>query len=345
MKKIKLTIAFLYNVRHQYPDPKHPLTQLEADFDDPATIKWIIKHLKNCNYQVIPIEANEKAYLKLFRLRKKIDLVFNYAEGIYGLDREAQMPAMLEMLQIPYTGSSPLTQALGLNKAKTKEILIANNLPTLPFQVFITGNEKISKKLKFPLIVKPLSEGSGAGIDNKSVVLNEISLRKKIKQEIKIFKQPILVEPFLDGPEFSVAMLGNPPRILPIISPDHSQLPKKFLPMDSLEVKWIFEEEANGDYLICPAKINIKLKNKIHHICHGLWKALGIRDLCRIDIRCDKKNNPYILEFNSPAGIIPPEISTTSYFPLACRATGISYEEMLKTIIDSARKRYKNQKS
>lgn len=339
MKKLK--IAFLYNVRHQYPDPNYPLTQLEADFDDPTTIKWIIKHFKNCNYHVIPIEANEKAYLKLYRIRKKIDIVFNYAEGIYGLDREAQLPAMLEMLQIPYTGSSPLTQALGLNKAKTKEILIANNLPTLPFQVFKVGDERLSKQLTFPLIVKPVSEGSGAGIDNKSVVSNETELRKKIKQQIKIFKEAILVEPFLDGPEYSVAMISNPPKILPIVSPDHSKLPKGFLPMDSLEVKWIFEEQNNSNYLQCPAKIETKLKSRIHEICFGLWKALGVRDSCRIDIRCDKKNNPYILEFNSPAGIIPPEISTTSYFPLACRKAGISYEEMLKTIISSALKRYK----
>jgi D-alanine-D-alanine ligase len=336
-----LTVAFLYNVRHQYPDPTHPLTQLEADFDDPITIKCIIRHLKNCGYRVIPIEANEKAFFKLYRTRKKIDMVLNYAEGTFGLDREAQLPAILEMLQIPYTGSSPLTQALGLNKAKTKEILIANNLPTLPFQVFKTGSEKISKKLNFPLIAKPLSEGSGAGIDNKSVVFNETSLRKKIKQEISFFKEPVLVEPFLDGKEYSVAMIGNPPKIMPLVSPDHSQLPKGFLPMDSLEVKWIFEEETNNNYLQCPAKLDSKLKNKVHKICFGLWKALEVRDLCRIDIRCDRKNNPYILEFNSPPGIIPPEVSTTSYFPLACRKAGIDYEEMLKTIINSALKRYK----
>jgi len=335
----KLTIAFLYNVRHQYPDPKDPRTQLEIDFDDPITTRWQIKHLKNCGYTVIPIEANEKAYLKLYKNKKKIDLVFNVAEGIYGQDRETHLPAMLEMLQIPYVGSTPLTQALILDKAKTKEILIANNVATLPFQLFKNNKEKLNKNLHFPLIIKPVAEGSGAGITNKSVVYNEKELRKQLSLILKQFNEPAIVEPFLDGDEYSIAMLGNPPIILPIIKPDHSKLPKNYLPMDSMEVKWVFEEQGNSNYLVCPAKINKTLEKKLRNICFGAWHALNIRDWCRLDIRCDKKQNPYILEVNAPPGIMPPEVSTTSYFPLACRVAGIEYEAMLKKIVNIARGR------
>ena len=194
--KIK-TLAFLYNVRHKYPDPNDPRTQLEADFDDPETTDWQIRHLKNCGYKVIPIEADETAYLKLYKNKSKIDLAFNVSEGIYGKDREAHLPAMLEMLQIAYTGSSPLTQALVLNKAKTKEILIANKIPTLPFQVFDNSSDKLNKNLDFPLIVKPIAEGSSAGITNDSIVENSDDLYKKIDFEIKTFSL-ILFEPFED---------------------------------------------------------------------------------------------------------------------------------------------------
>ncbi len=337
MKKI----AFLYNVRHKYPDPNDPRSQLEVDFDDPATTKWQIKHLKNCGYDVLPIEANEQAYLKLYRRKDEIDIVFNASEGIYGFDREAQIPAMLEMLQIPYTGSSPLTQSLALNKAKTKEVLRANHVPTLPFQLFTSKAKKIRSYLSYPLIVKPVSEGSGAGISNKSVVYNLQQLNRQISFILKTFHgEPALAEPFLTGPEYSIAMLGNPPQILPIISPDHSLLPKNVIPMDSFEVKWIFEEQGHANYLRCPAPVERKTRLKIEKICYAVWKALNVKDWCRIDLRFSDKGRPYVLEVNSPPGILPPEISQTSYFPLAARTAGISYEAMLKQIVVTAGKRY-----
>lgn len=328
-----MNIAFLYNVRRSGRDSR--------DFDDPITTKWQIKHLKSLGYGILPIEANEKAYFKLFRLRKKIDLVFNVAEGIYGKDRELQLPAMLEMLQIPYTGSSPLTHAFSLNKVKAKEIFLANNIPTAIFQAVESINFTLKKTLKFPLIVKPIAEGSSMGITNQSVVYDEISLKKQVKKILKIFNEPALIEPFLEGREFSIAMLGNPPVILPIIESNHKILPKKYLPIDSYEVKWFFEEQGHADYLICPAEIDKKLENKIKKICYKVWDVLNVVDWCRIDIRCDKDENPYVLEINSPAGITSPEVSMTSYFPLTARAAGIDYKNLLKKIIETALKRYK----
>jgi len=299
----------------------------------------MVKHFKNCFSKVIPIEANEKAYFELSKHKKEIDLVFNYSEGIFGQDREAQLPAILEMLQIPYTGSPPLTQALGLNKAKTKEILIANKIPTAPFQVFKSAEEKLAKNLEFPLIVKPVAQGSSAGITNKSVVGNEKELRKQIRWILATFSQPALVEPFLTGREFSVGLLGNPPEVLPIIEADHSSLPKGYQPLDSLEVKWYVEEQSQKSHLFCPAKISSNLETKIKKICRQTWKALGVLDWCRIDLRCDKKGNPYFLEINSPCGMIPPEVSLTSYFPLAARAAGVDYESLLGKIAKIALKR------
>lgn len=342
-----MTIAFLYNVRHQYPDPNDPRTQLETDFDDQETIDGIIKHFKKLKVKVIPIEADKEAYLKLYENKKNIDLVFNYAEGIYGDDRESQIPAMLEMLEIPYTGSSPLTQCLVLNKARAKEILKAHNIPTAPFQVFKSINEKLSASLIFPLIVKPNSQGSSAGITNKSVVKDEKELREQLKFVLNNFSQSALVEKYLDGREYSVPLLGNPPKVFPIISPNHAMLPKEYIKIDSLEVKWHFEETKEGtkDYLSCPAKVDSKSKEKIENICLQTWKALGLRDWCRIDLREDEKGNIYVLEVNSPAGMIPPEVSLTSYFSLSARTIGLSYEDVLREIMETALERHSQQSS
>ncbi len=337
----KITVALLYNVRHEYPDPKNSRTQLESDFDDAETTKLQIKALKNIGYKVIPIEADEKAYFKLYKNRKKINIVFNLSEGIYGKDREAQLPAILEMLRLPYTGNSPLTAGLILHKARTKEILKMYGVPTLPHQIFKLVSEKLNNKLQFPLIVKPMSEGSSAGITNKSIVRNNKELIGQIKEIIESFHEEALVEPYLEGREFSIGMWGNPPKILPIIEPNHSILPKKYYPIDSVEVKWYFEMEDQNNYLTCPAKVDPVLKNKLEKICYGTWEALNVLDWCRLDIRCDKSENPYVLEVNSPPGCTHPKHDPNSYFPLASRAAGINYEKMLKMIIDTALKRYK----
>jgi len=337
----KLTIAFIYNVRQKYPDPDDVDTQIGADCEDPEVIEAIVKHLRECGYTILPIEANKEAYLKLYSARKNIDIAFNFSEGIFGKDREAQIPAMLEMLQIPYIGSTPLSQALMLDKAKTKEILIANNIPTLPFQLFKTGHEPLNKKLSFPLIVKPDSEGSGAGITNKSIVHTSAQLKKQVNYILNSFHEPVIVEPFLTGPEYSIAMIGNPPKILPYISPNHQMLPKGYAPIDSLEVKWIFEEQVSHEnYLVCPAIVSKSMEKKINAICFALWDALNIRDWCRIDLRCDNNSNPYVLEINSPPGLLPPEISTTSYFPLAARVAGITFNQLLSLLISTGVKRY-----
>ncbi len=336
----KTTIAFLYNVRHRYPDPNDLSTQLEVDFDDPPTLEWIIKHLKKIGFKVIPIEANEKAYLKLYKNRKQIDFAFDFSFGLYGKNKYGHIPGMLEMLRIPFTSSSSFTRNLTLNKVKMKQLLIANNIPTLPYQVFHSKSEIKIRKLPFPLIVKPIAQGSSAGISNASVVNNEEELERQVKFISEIFAEAAFVEPFLRWREFSVAMLGNPPKILPIIEPDFSLLPKKFLPLDSLEVKWIFEEQSETNHLICPAKIDDTLKAKVEGIAYRTWEALEINDLCRIDMRTDEKNNLFVLDVNAPPGLIPPEVSQTSYFPLAARAAGIEYDEMLKMIIKAAMKRY-----
>ena len=255
-KNAEKKISFLYNVRHRYPDPDDPQSQIETDFDDPETIAHIISHLEQCGLTVIPIEANQEAYLALYEQRQKIDLVFNYSMGIYGESRYAHLPAMLEMLRLPYTGSNPLTQALVLNKAKMQEVLSANGVPVLTSQVFHSPGDSLMEGLAFPLIVKPLGQGSSAGITSKSIVNSKSELSERVETIIAVFHEPALVQPFLDGREFSVPMLGNPPMVLPIIEPDFSKIPEGYARLDSLEIKWIFEEQSETHHLVCPAIVD-----------------------------------------------------------------------------------------
>ncbi len=337
----KLTIAFLYNIRHVYPDPGDAAAHNQADYDDPPTIQHMTRHLTEMGYEVIPIEANEDAYFKLHQNRDRIGLAYNYSMGLYGKSRYAHLPSILEMLRIPYTGSSPLTQALVLDKAKMQEVLKASGVPTLPSQVFRKADEPLSPGLTYPLIVKPVSQGSSAGITKDSVVNNAEELRRQVGFILKTFQQPALVQRFLTGREFSVPVLGNPPSVMPIIEPVFSKLPEGFLPFDSLEVKWIFEEQVEENHLQCPAELNEELRKEIGTIALNAWNALDIQDYCRMDMRQDHiTGRIYVLDVNSPAGMIPPEVSMSSYFPLSARAAGLSYQELLGKIIDSARKRY-----
>lgn len=336
-----MRIALTFNIRHHKPSLKNKKAIEEAEFDSPETIKGIANALKRLGHKVILIEANESAFFKLKKMKSKIDFVFNIAEG-YGPDREAQIPAVLEMLKIPYLGSKPLTQAICLNKAKTKEILSFYKIPTPKFQLFETGEEKMDRNLKFPLIVKPNCEGSSKGIFQNSVVKNEKQLRKKIKEIIQNLNQPALVEEFLNGREFTVSLIGNNTvEVLPPVEIDFSVLPKRFYPMDSYEVKWLIDNpKSNVQTVICPAKIEKKLWQKIKEICLKTKKVLEILDWCRIDLRLDKKGIPNVLEVNQIPGIIP-DPKENSRFPLAARAAGYSYEEMLERLIKTALKRYK----
>ncbi len=336
-----MNIAFAYNVRHYDPLQNREKAEAEAEFDSPETIKLIKNTITKLGHRVFLVEANESAYSKFKRLRPKIHLVFNYSEGLRGMDREAQIPTILEMLGLPHTGGSPLSYAIGLNKVKTKEILAAHKILTPAWQVFKNHQDKILKHLKFPLIVKPQSEGSSKGIVVKSLVFNEEQLRQRVKEEIRKYKQPALVEEFLDGREFTVGVLGYPPKILPIVEIKFDELPEGMPKFDHYEAKWIYDNpQFKSDPLVCPAKISKKLEKEINDSIIQAFDVLELADWARFDIRLDRFGRPNILEVNCPPGIIP-DPKENSRFPRAAKTAGLSFPKLLQTVIDSASKRYK----
>ena len=336
-----MNIGLTYNVRHVKPDINNPQYIKEAEFDEPATIRGIEKALGDLGHKVFKIEANAEAYLKLKKIRKKLDLVFNIAEGINGADREAQIPAMLEMLEIPYTGPKPLGYAVGLNKSVAKEILSFYKIATPEWATVnkISYLENFHFK-HFPAIAKPLGEGSSKGIRAKNLVNNQKELKKIVAELLHEFKQPVLVEEYLPGREFTVGVLGNPPRVLPIIEMKFDNLPKGMPQFDHYEAKWVYENpEMPYDTQVCPAKLSNSLQIKIENLVLSAFKVLEIKDWARFDIRLDKKGEPHFIEVNCPPGIIP-DPRENSRFPRAARVAGFDYASMIGEILKSACSRY-----
>jgi len=310
---------------------------LYAEWDDAETISAVRSALAQ-KHQVLLIEADEKAFAKFQKYRPEI--VFNMAEGLKGASRELQIPAILEMLQIPYTGSDPLTLGLCLDKSLAKEILSYHGIPTAPFRV-VTNTQKLDDLPPLPLIVKPLWEGSSKGISNKALVRTKRELKEQVQHILKAYAQPALVEKYLPGREFTVALLGNGQdlKILPIVEIQFSELPPNINPIYSYEAKWIWDTvEKPLEIFACPAKIPLNLKKKIESVCRAAFWALRCRDWCRIDVRLDEKGEPNILELNPLPGILP-NPDANSCFPKAARTAGISYAELINMVLDIACRR------
>lgn len=332
-----LRVGLTYNLRRK-PEPGLP-EDFYVEFDEESTVDAIADALEKGGCKVTKIEADEEAYGKLKAL--KPDIVFNIAEGLYGESREAQIPAILEMLNIPYTGSGPLTLAIALNKALTSQILSFNGVPCPRFQVFRKPDEKLRNRLKYPLIVKPLAEGSSKGIRSSSLVTDEQTLRKQVSWVIETYKQPALVEEFLPGREFTVGLIGNDnPVVLPIVEILLDKLPEGASPIYSFEAKWVWDTPDKPlDIFQCPADIPPGLERSIKRLAVKTFKVLGCRDVCRIDMRLDERGIPHVLDVNPLPGLIP-DPDAHSCLPEAARAFGMSYEQLICTILWQALKRY-----
>ncbi len=311
-----------------------------AEWDKAKTIKAIYNALKK-EYEVSIILAQGNIYEKI--KNKKLDFVFNIAEGLHGSFRESLVPVLLEELKIPYTGSNPLTLAICLDKERTKAILSHYRIPTPKYKVFYSLEEiEKSNNIILPSVVKPIREGSSMGIHNDSLCFDKNKLKEKVREIFLKFKQPVMVEKFLEGREFTVAILGNYPNleILPFVETIFSSLPKGANPLYSYEAKWVWDTpEKPLKIFEAPAKINKDLEDKIKKMVVKAIKVLRINDWCRVDIRLDKEGDPYILELNPLPGIIPGE-EENSCFPKAAKAAGFSYEELILKVLKIARERY-----
>ena len=311
-----------------------PPPDLLAECDSRETIQAIQEVLQE-RYQVFPIEADDKAYARLKRLRPH--LVFNFAERLFGPSRESHIPTVCEMLDIPYTGSDPLTLGICLDKSRAKEILSYYRIPNPAFWVVHTA-EALPREIRLPAIVKPMFEGSSKGIKNNSVVRTPAELYERVSEVIRLYDQPAIVEKFIGGREFTVGVLGNFPdlEVLPIVEIDHSQLPKGATPIYSYEAKWIWDTPDKPlDIFHCPADISDELRLRIEHLVTRTVTVLRVRDWCRIDVRCDDAGMPNIIEVNPLPGALP-NPDDNSCLPKAARTAGYSYSGLIHRVVDEA---------
>ncbi len=335
----RLKVALTYNLKPNTVEGLNCDLDEYAEWDTIETINAVRDALALYN-DVILIEADINCYSKL--LENKPDIVFNIAEGKKGINRESFIPAVCEFLEIPYTGSDALTLSSTLHKARTKEILAYNNIPTPSYKVVDDVNKLEAIDFLLPAIVKPLSEGSSKGIYNSCLVYDKEHLIQKAKSTILKYKQPCIIEHFLSGREFTVALLGNKNdlQVLPIIEINFSALPIDLAPIYSYEAKWVADTKDHPlDIFNCPAPLTKELEEKITQTAVNAFNALECKDWARIDIRLDDNDIPNIIEINPLPGILP-DPALNSCYPKAARAFGLSYNEMINCVLNAGRKRY-----
>jgi D-alanine-D-alanine ligase len=312
-----------------------------AEWDSPETIAAVENALAGLG-EVIRLEATADFPQRLREARP--DIVFNMAEGLTGQNREAHVPAICEFYGVPYSGSDPFTLSLALHKARTKQMLQFYSIPTAPFALVESLAEakavKRANLLKYPIFAKPVQEGSSKGITEKNYIRNGEML-SVVAELLEVYEQPVLLEEFLPGAEFTCGVIGNgkDARVLPIVGIRFDALPEGALPIYGFEAKWIWDRPDKPLQMFeCPAAIDDTLKAAIEQVTLRAYNALGCRDWSRIDVRLDAKGIPNIVEVNPLPGILPnPE--DNSCLPKSAAAAGMSYDELIQSCVLAAAKR------
>jgi D-alanine-D-alanine ligase len=273
------------------------------------------------------------------------DIVFNMAEGLSGQNREAHVPAICEFYGIPYSGSDPLTLSLCLNKARAKQMLQLHDIPTPAFALVETLAEARAVKrdggLRYPVFAKPVQEGSSKGITERNFIRDGGELLACVAELLEVYEQPVLIEEFLPGLEFTCGVLGNgrEARVLPLVAMRFDALPEGALPIYGFEAKWIWDTPDQPLQIFeCPASIEGALQSAIEALTLRAYDALGCRDWSRIDVRLDAEGVPHILEINPLPGILP-NAEDNSCLPKAAAAAGLTYDELIQSCVMAAAKR------
>ncbi len=348
-----MRVAVLANLQKNAPTwPGMPEDRWD-DLDSEETINAIVSALESGGHEATFLEGNLSLLETLPKL--KPDICFNICEGHWGDSREAQVPAILEMLRIPYTGSGPLTLALALDKPMTKRVLWYHSLPTPPFQTFERVNEPLDPDMKFPLFVKPSREGTGMGVSADSIVQDESQLRAQLRRQFEKYDQTILVEHFIEGREVTVGLVGNLSTPVARRLPDDLEAPRisrglHFFPPLEVDMSRYPAEEAgvytsriktelvHTFHYLCPAPLPAETVQELNWLAAATFRVTGSFDVGRIDFRLDAHDNnkPYILEINPLPGLNP----GYSDLPLEAQANDWTYDQLINRILEEAVDRY-----
>lgn len=355
-----LKIALLANLKKNAPHFAGMADDHWDDLDSEGTIEAIRAAIVAGGHSCVFYEGDASLYEKLRDNRP--DLCFNISEGHFGDGREAQVPALLEMMRVPYTGSRVLTLALALDKPMTKRVLAWHDLPTPAFQTFESSDEELDDDMVFPLFVKPAREGTGMGVSVKSIVKSAGELRERLDFLINRYQQPALVERYIAGREVTVGLVGNisgvtarrlPSRFRVTSSRDFSEAGltalkaggMTFLP--PMEVDLAPYLESDGVYsnrlktdladqigYLCPAPLTGDQVHELNWLTAAVFRVIGCSDVSRVDFRLDEndKFRPYILEINPLPGLMP----GLSDLVIEANAVGISHTELVNMILEAA---------
>jgi D-alanine-D-alanine ligase len=318
-------IGFTYDLRDDYLRQGYTAEEC-AEFDDKETIDAIAAALVSLGHTVDHIGGVKNLVARL-AAGDRWDLVFNYAEGMFGLAREAQVPSLLDAFEIPYTFSDGLTFAMTLHKGMTKHAVRGLGIRTPDFVVVSSASDLDTIGLPYPLFVKPVAGGSSVGVSAASHVTNAAALGDTCRELIDTYRQPALVEAFLPGREFTVGIVGTGARAKVI---------------GVLEVTLTGNAEAHGYSYANKKQVNARYQivnddpaKEAADLALRAWNGLGCRDLGRVDCRCDGNGRPHFLEVNPLAGLHP----VLGDLVILANLCGVSYSQLIESIITSASER------
>ncbi len=347
-KKRKITISVVYNhfgediyEKIRETDPESLNFKPEYDLNV-ATIseeyEAIAEALRGEGYEVNVVNINEDIQVLIDLLSKNPpDVVFNLVE-FYRDDPELEhlVAGLFALYGIRFTGAGPFTLALCQRKGLTKQVLLANNVPTPKYKLLTEPQLRGRHGLHYPLIVKPAREDASSGVDKGSVVYNSEELGERIKKIFEEYDPPMLVEEFIEGRELHVSVLGNdPPEVLPIIEIDFSELPSDYPSIISYDAKWNpLEESYHRVHSVCPAKLTKRIEKKIKEVVLAAYKITGCRDYARLDLRLTKDNKVYVLDVNPN-----PDLTESVSFMESAESAELSFSETLGRIVECALRR------
>ena len=319
-----MRVGFVYNVRRSDSAEGDE----NAEFDEPETIEAISNALASHGHEVIGLEADRTLPAAL--VAADVDVVFNIAEGKGQRGREAQVPALLELLGIPYTGSDAVTLGITLDKPVASTLVRAAGVATPRGFVLSGGDDPLPEGLLFPAIVKPVHEGSSKGISSDSIVVDEAALRLQVREISTRYGQAVLCEEYVSGREITVGLLGLPVRVLPPM--EIVFLEGGAFPLYSFDVKRRFEELVRYEV---PAALTPAELTAIETASLVAFEALGCRDVARLDFRLDAAGAPHFLECNPLPGLAPGVGDLT----FIAEAAGLSFEDLIGEILEGALRR------
>jgi len=324
---VKIGIA--YDLREDYLAEGYGEEET-AEFDRLDTIEAIESTLQGLGFETERIGNIRKLAARLVA-GDRWDMVFNIAEGLKGFGREAQVPALLDAYDIPYTFSDPLVLSLTLHKGMTQHVIHDLGIPTPEFAVVESPSDIDAVRLPFPLFAKPVAEGTGKGISAASKITTRKDLDSVCRRLLKAFDQPVLLETFMPGREFTVGITGTGEEAAAVGAIE------VLLNKDAEPGSYSYTNKKKFEEYVDYRLVTDDMARKAVEVSLAAWRGLGCRDGGRIDLRADAQGVPRFLEVNPLAGLNP----DISDLPILCNLAGMSYQELIRRIMESALKRLK----